>query len=356
MVDILKSYILQNWILILVLGAFAIILFTSVFLNNKATTRMLILILSVFALSIIVFAEFYITPTEENIMARKILMSIRYSATPFIIALVTFALVKHLKGFIFIPAAVLLIIDVVSIFTGIVFDIKNVSELVRGPLGFLPYIVASLYMIFLIYILIKRSNKRAIEIIPIVFLTFALLSGLIFPLFLGPSYAQIFCTIIAVALFIYHVFLILQISKKDPLTGLLNRQAYNVDIERNEKDVSAIVSVDMNELKDLNDTFGHAAGDEALSTIGLLLLNSCKAKQTAYRVGGDEFLIVCLKMPEDEVKELVDRIKKYVADTKYTCSVGYSYNDDGKKSTDQLLKESDEAMYAEKEAYYRNKK
>ena len=69
MVEVLKAYILQNWILILILGAFAIILFTTIFFNKKATFRVLLLVLSVFILSITVFIEFYLQPITENILA-----------------------------------------------------------------------------------------------------------------------------------------------------------------------------------------------------------------------------------------------------------------------------------------------
>lgn len=355
MAEALRAYILQNWILILILGSFAVMLFTTVFLNKKSTIRLLVFILSIFIFSIIVFAEFYITPTADNVMVRKVLMSIRYSAVPFIIALVTYALIKHLKAFIFIPAGVLLIFNVISIFTGIVFDIEGVNTLVRGPLGFFPFIVPGLYMVFLVYILIKHSNKRAMEIIPIAFLALALLSGLIFPFVFEAAFSQIFCSIIAVALFIYYVFSILQLSKKDPLTGLLNRQAYYAEIDHNRKDVTAVVSLDMNGLKEINDTYGHAAGDEALATLGLCFLDACKGKQTAYRVGGDEFIIICLKSSFEEVEQLVNRINKSVSETKYTCSIGYTFNADGSKTIDQLLKESDKSMYSAKEDFYQNK-
>lgn len=356
MADVLKAYILQNWILVLILAAFAIILFTNIFLMKKSTIRMLILILLVFALSIVVFAEFYITPSESNIMARKVLMAIRYSATPTIVALVLFALVRKLKPFIFIPAGVLLIIDIISIFTPIVFDIKDVSTLVRGPLGYLPYIVAGLYLVFLVYILIKHSNKRAMEIVPIIFLSLAFITGVVFPFIFGADYAKIFCSIIGVALFIYYVFLILQLSKKDSLTGLLNRQSYYAETNHLQREVTAIISLDMNGLKIINDTYGHPAGDDALATIGTCFFKACKAKQSAYRMGGDEFVVVCVKTSEEEVKQLVERLKKYVGETKYTCSVGYSYNTDGTKTVEQMLKESDQAMYVMKEEYRKNLK
>lgn len=353
-----KSYILQNWILILILAAFVIVLATTAFLDKKTTRRMYVLIAAVFALSIIVFIEFYFENDIKFKTLRTVLMAIRYSATPFILAQIIFALVKKMKAFVFIPAAVLLIVDIVSIFTGIIFSIDDNNKLVRGPLflGYLPFIVAGLYCALLIFLLIKRSNKRLLEIIPIVFLVVAFISGLIFPFLLGSSFSQIFCPTIAVALFVYYVFSILQLTKKDALTGILNRQAYYGETSRDFKEITAIVSIDMNGLKKVNDTYGHDAGDEALITLALCFAKACKGKQSAYRMGGDEFTIVCRKTSEEEVIKLVDRVHKYVAETEYTVSIGYSYQKGGFLNLDDLLKASDEQMYLEKAEFYKNKK
>ena len=354
--EMFKSYILQNWILILILLAFVIILFTTSFLDKKATRRMFILIASVFVLSAIVFVEFYYEEDLNYRVLRTVLMSIRYSATPLILSLIIYTLVKKAKAFVFIPAGILLIIDIVSIFNGIVFSIdETTNKLVRGPLGYIPFIVAGLYCAALIVLLIYRSNKRVLEIIPIVFLAISFISGLVFPFLLGPSFSQIFCPTIAIALFIYYVFSILQLTKKDALTGVLNRQAYYVETNRLARDITAIISLDMNGLKTINDTYGHNAGDEALVTLSLCFTRACKMKQSVYRMGGDEFVIVCYKTSEEEVLNLIERIKKNVSETKYTCSIGYRYQKDNIK-LDDLLKESDTEMYLNKAEFYNHHK
>ena len=351
-----KLYILQNWILLLVLASFIIILATTGFLDKKATNRYYILIAAVFLLSISVFIELYIENDAKYKMLRTVLIAIRYSATPIIVAQIIFALIKKQGLYIFIPSLILLIIDIVSIFTGIVFSIDDANHIVRGPLGYLPFILAGLYNAFLIYVLIRRSNKRFLEIAPIVFLAAVLLSGVVFPFIYGSDYSKIFCSTMAVALFIYYVFSILQLTKKDALTGLLNRQAYYAEVGRSLNDITAIVSLDMNGLKMINDTYGHNAGDEALITLALCFVKACKVKQSVYRMGGDEFAIVCRKTGEEDVKKLVERIKKYVSETKYTCSIGYSYSEEGYKLSDDLLKSSDEQMYLDKAEYYKNQK
>lgn len=349
---VVKEFIIQNWPLILVLLAFIISLVTTVFLDKKTITRMYILVGSVFLLSIVVFAEFYIADNADLKNLRIALMAIRYSATPLIIALIIFALVKRLRWFIFIPALALVVVNFVSIFTGIVFGINDSNKLVRGPLGYLPFIMVGLYSVLLIYLLIKRSNKKPMEIIYISFLAFALGSGLVLPFILQEGYANIFCVIIAIALFSYFEFSVLQLVKKDSLTGLLNRHAYFADVSNDPKSITAIISIDMNGLKTINDTIGHPAGDEALVTLSVCFMRPLKAKQSGYRIGGDEFIIVCRKTSKEEVLDIVEQIRKSVSETKYSCAIGYSFNPDGEKPISDLLKESDEMMYQEKDKYY----
>ena len=350
----IKEYIIQNWALVLLLPAFVILLKTTVFLEQKVVKRMLFLILAIFLLSIIVFVEFYLSSLGKYKDLRVILMAIRYSATPLIIALILYTLVKKAKWNVFIPAILLVIINVISIFTGIVFSLNDEGELQRGLLGYLPYIAVGVYCFFLVLILVRQSNKQATEIIPIVLLCFAFASGLVLPFFLKEAYASIFCTTIAVALFIYYVFSILQLTKKDALTGVLNRHAYYAAIAENPKDITALISIDMNGLKAINDNIGHTAGDEAIITLALCFLKSVKAKQSVYRVGGDEFVIICRKSTEMEVKQVVERIEKAVAETNYSCAIGYSYADTLDKTIDEMIKESDQIMYAKKAAYYQS--
>lgn len=347
-----KDYLLQNWPLILILLAFVISLMTTVFLNKKTIVRMYILIATIFLLSIAVFFEFSIIGKPEYRVARTVLAAIRYSATPFIIAQICTALIKRMRWFIFIPAFLLLALNIISIFTGIVFSINDTNNLVRGPIWMIPYIVVGLYSVLLIFLLIKQSNKRLMEIIPIAFLAFALGSGLVLPFIFQDAYASIFCVTIAIALFAYHEFTLLFITKNDSLTGLLNRHAYFADINSDPKSITALISIDMNGLKAINDKEGHRAGDEALLTLAFCFVRPLKNKQSGYRVGGDEFIIVCRKTSEEEVLQIVEKIKKYVSETPYTCSIGYSVNRDGKKSVNDLLKESDEMMYKEKDRFY----
>lgn len=347
-----KEYLLQNWPLILVLSAFAVALHITVFMDRKTIRRMYVLIVCVFLLSLVVFVEFGFAMNAEYRVLRSVLMAIRYSATPFIISQIIYTLVKKQTWYIFIPAIILAIIDFISIFTGIVFKIGEDNGFSRGALGYLPFIVAGLYCIFLVLLLIKRSNKKWMEFVPILFLSLSLFSQLVFPFVFGSDFSRIFCTTLGIALFIYYVFEILQQTKKDSLTGLLNRHAYNADILKNPEEITALISIDMNGLKALNDNFGHTAGDEALETLALCFSRALKSRQFGYRIGGDEFVILCRKTSREETDKLVKRIENSVGETKYNCALGYCFSEDGKKTIDEMLHASDMMMYAAKARFY----
>ena len=348
----IRELIIQNWANILVLLAFAILLKTTVFLEKRTILRLYALILSLFIFSMIVFLEFSLEDRGELANVRLILMAIRYSATPMIIAFIIYTLAKNVKWTVFIPAIILTAFDLISIFTGTVFYLDSEGNLKRGLFGYLPYVMVGAYSFFLVYILYKRSNKRPTELFPIGFLCLAFASGLVLPFILGKEYSQIFCVTITIALFVYYVFLILQLTEKDALTGLLNRQSFYAAVNNDTKNLNAVVTIDMNGLKAINDLEGHAEGDKALETLAFCFMQASTAKESVFRIGGDEFVIVCRKVSEEEVKKLIDRIREKVAETRYHCAIGYSFSSGGDRNIDEMIKESDEMMYKDKMDFY----
>lgn len=350
---IFTEYVIENWALLLVLLGYTTSLITTVFLDKKTVARMYALIAEVFLLSILVFIEFRIPEDSNHQTLRAFLIAVRYSSTPFLITQILYTIIKRQKWYVFIPATVAAIINFISLPTGIVFFIDESGVMKRGPLGMMPYAMIGFYCVWLVVLMIIHSSRMATERIPIIYFCFAFFSGLFMPFLIGKAYAQIFCTTIAITIFVYFVFSILQVTKRDPLTGLLNRQAYYSDISSDPEDIRALISIDMNGLKTINDNEGHAAGDLAISTIAGCFLTAVKRKHPVYRIGGDEFVVVCRKLSEDDVVGITKRIHEEVNATKYSCSIGYSYSADGKKSIDELLSESDANMYNEKQQYYK---
>ena len=146
-----------------------------------------------------------------------------------------------------------------------------------------------------------------------------------------------------------------RLSYDDQLTGVCNRHALNECLEKNKYfKNTGIVYCDVLGLKRVNDTFGHQAGDELLIRASNCLKNSFR-KGDIYRVGGDEFLVICMGIDEELFKKRVMALRERMKEANAMMSLGVLW----KLLTDQprqALTEVDELMYKEKRAYYESKK
>ena len=150
----------------------------------------------------------------------------------------------------------------------------------------------------------------------------------------------------------------------DSLTGLPNRTLFSDRVRmasaRRAVRSFAIVYLDLDGFKLVNDTLGHAAGDQVLIEVGRRLERLLRAGDTLARLGGDEFALLCEEVSEEEVKAIADRVIEAMAKSidvqgraiTQAASVGIAlYSADGKPAEpDQMLGEADLAMYRAKAA------
>ena len=142
----------------------------------------------------------------------------------------------------------------------------------------------------------------------------------------------------------------------DALTATWNRVAYNRDLQTfdlgNTKNFSCIY-VDVNELHLRNNLYGHAAGDEML----VFIANALKevfCGQKVYRMGGDEFLVFCRDMAQEDVARCIAMVHERLAPKDYHVSVGLSYRREN-ANINEMVKEAEHRMYEDKARYYQNK-
>lgn len=154
---------------------------------------------------------------------------------------------------------------------------------------------------------------------------------------------------------------ILRLSRTDGLTGLFNRRAFFEEIARRfqrlmrEKRAAALIYVDLDNFKWVNDVHGHQAGDQALLTVRDLLLKSTRAIDLVARLGGDEFAIWLEGAEEriaiqrctailEESKELVELSGS--PEKPLGLSLGAAVHDSDRPETmDELIARADKAMY-----------
>lgn len=160
-----------------------------------------------------------------------------------------------------------------------------------------------------------------------------------------------------------------RVANTDGLTGLLNRRAFEsqVTLAMTRAEVSgnhaALLFIDLNDFKAVNDTFGHEAGDLLLNAVADRLRQVVRATDLVARLGGDEF-IVWLNLLGDNgnVDTAVSRIRAIIDSPilfhgepiSIKLSVGVALFPEHGRKLDELMKKADEAMYKAKEEKYSN--
>jgi len=146
------------------------------------------------------------------------------------------------------------------------------------------------------------------------------------------------------------------LSYHDQLTGLYNRRFYEEELLRLDTERNlpiTIVMGDVNGLKLINDSFGHAMGDELLEKVAKVIKNGCRADDIIARLGGDEFAVILPKSGINDAKKVVKRIKdlavlEKVSGIDVSISFGYASKAEAKDSMDETVKNAEDAMYRNK--------
>jgi diguanylate cyclase (GGDEF)-like protein len=154
----------------------------------------------------------------------------------------------------------------------------------------------------------------------------------------------------------------------DHLTGLYTRafldEYYQLTFEKAKRNCTKvlILLLDINDFKNINDTYGHKAGDEVLRLIANQLLKICRKSEAVFRLGGDEFLIIIPDIEDlSDVKVIKERIKKAVTvdylhqnkEIKILSSIGSAVYPVEGSDFDGLTHVADEDMYRQKSALKR---
>ena len=154
---------------------------------------------------------------------------------------------------------------------------------------------------------------------------------------------------------------LLYTSNTDELTRCLNRHAYETDINKLDlKKEWIYISLDLNSLKRINDTYGHAAGDEMICAAAACMTASFGEFGKVYRIGGDEFAVIVAQKPDefDSMKNEFDSsVSKWRGKNVDSMTISYgcvgSLEEDWENIYD-IAKEADRRMYESKARYYRD--
>ncbi len=151
-------------------------------------------------------------------------------------------------------------------------------------------------------------------------------------------------------------------SNHDILTGLYNRQYFEQEMEKLQKSRRQPISIlvlDMNGLKEINDTQGHAAGDELLLVSAEVIRKAFRPDDIVARIGGDEFVVILPSTNKETALKIVDRVKQVIHEfnelnpnsNQISFSVGFSSNETTENLRD-VLRNADQDMYKQKANHY----
>jgi diguanylate cyclase (GGDEF)-like protein len=156
------------------------------------------------------------------------------------------------------------------------------------------------------------------------------------------------------------------LADRDPLVPVYNRRALLRELQRvvsyieRYRTQAAVLFLDMDGFKRINDEYGHAAGDAALAHVARLLLSQTRDSDIVGRVGGDEFAVVLANASAEEARRKAQGLATLIAETPciyegvrhpLAASIGiHAFTGEGLEAAESLIARADEAMYAAKHA------
>ncbi len=136
-------------------------------------------------------------------------------------------------------------------------------------------------------------------------------------------------------------------ASSDPLTGLRHTGSFGRRIAAATPGRTALLAIDVDDFKVINDTYGHQAGDQVLVGLARALEGALRQGDELYRIGGDEFVAVIEVSRPEEAVRIAERLTEAARNTGRTISVGVALPRPG-EAPDRTLRRADQALYAVK--------
>ncbi len=156
-----------------------------------------------------------------------------------------------------------------------------------------------------------------------------------------------------------------KLANYDALTGLLNKHNFNIQLKQevqrtmDEGDSSALLFIDLDQFKHVNDNLGHAAGDRLLKQVADLLKNRLRSEDVISRFGGDEFTIIAKSIDENDARMIAESILKAMQDFVFVesgqafniyCSIGVALINGDDFTSEEVFSQADMSCFHAKSA------
>ena len=285
----------------------------------------------------------------EHLLILRIFTAISYAVSgPVILPFVFLASVirKRMRVLLIALATCNTLLSFISIFTGWYFRYDESGIQTLGLMVIIPFGISAVYLNVLLassymkYRLGFRMESLFLALL-CVFIVIAVVMNSFF------DFKYLIAGMAVLGCLFYYLFFSTQTLARDALTNALNRHSFYRDIDVMKRHGMFVISMDLNGLKQLNDTQGHDAGDAAIlavsDTAHAMLPPNCRF----YRMGGDEFEILMPNTDAVAVRQLTERLKAAVAAKTYSVAIGYA---EYRKGMDfyEVLRKADAMMYDDK--------
>lgn len=368
-----------NIILAIQLNIFMVILLFSIAvhgsfrLNKKEEVYRLFLTLICLTIFILILEILSVVLNSSDyidfIVAQKVVDTLGFTLTPvvpIVATLYTYKKINKLKkisisqfGWLAIPFIVNCILSLGSYHFNWIFSITGENLYVRGPLFFVSPMTSFFY--YIIHLLFLYDNHEKVSKEGLVILGSLTLFPAVLSIF--QLYYFIYLTIwnsVGIAIVINYIFIMHEQAKRDTLTGLGNRMAYEeylANLDRKSNITLSVINIDLDDFKNINDAYGHHEGDEALKLFARKLEEVFEGIGICIRCGGDEFILLLnenrRERLEKYVKTLNDKIDAYndSNDIPYRIqfSCGIAIYDDSFDNIYEFIRHSDRLMYEAKQ-------
>jgi len=254
-----------------------------------------------------------------------------------------------------IPAWINAILAASSPWTGLIFSI-NSDVYERGPL-FGVYVAAylSAYIVLIISSFKAMEYYQCVTKSTFILLVFFSIAGTTVQLIWPNLHASMLCITLSLLLFYAHFCMLTQ--TQDGLTGLLNRNVYDRWNKHRHHGSGIVIMFDLDGFKMTNDLYGHHWGDACLQNTGRLIRDCFQKLGVCYRVGGDEFCVVCHNADERYIMgalqlfhEGIDTLRQQNSQhgVMPTVSTGHARFDGTANAYQAAVREADERLYETK--------
>ena len=283
-----------------------------------------------------------------------VVKALELSLAPFISVWIARIIESRRDCYVYVLLILHALLECLSGVFGFIYQVDMQSNYTHGQFYWiyvLSYLLTVLYCISIVLRNVKKYQYNGIGF----FLTLVLLMLLGIIVQMVASDLRVVYPSLAISSIMLYVFTLEMIHQTDELTELINRRGFENCISQLDQK-SIIIFLDVDQFKQVNDTYGHAFGDQVLSTIGKAIRSEYAKHGSCFRYGGDEFSVILtrdLNLVESlnySFLHAMERLRQKESRLP-TVSIGYVEFDPSTSDIESALSQADRMMYLYKKAH-----